>query len=297
MSLKRIRTFMMLVDYKNFSAVADVLSISQPAVSKQIKSLEEDLGVSLFDRNTVEPTEAGRLVYREGKKLLNGWEQLIEECRTLQGELTGLLRIGTSTVPSSYLLPAIVKQFRLRYPRIEYRIFVHDSEDILELLQNGKIDVAIIGSKPQAELFHSHPVAKDRMVIIGPLESEEIHGFGDLRGLPFIFRGERSGTWKAAELGLLKWNGKIEELNCVAQADSTDTVISLVEAGIGYSIVSDLAAKTAIENDRVTIVAELPVERNFYLTYLAVKQQHPAISALTQLVAGYAEEEHVESQP
>ncbi|WP_018133201.1 selenium metabolism-associated LysR family transcriptional regulator [Effusibacillus pohliae] len=283
MNLKRIRTFRMVVDHKNFSIVAELLGISQPAVSKQIKTLEEDLGVVLLHRDSVEPTEAGRIVYRKGKELLYAWDELVAECRAMQGELTGLLRIGTSTIPGSYLVPPLLREFRKRYPRMEVCLTVHDSEEVTGLLRDGRLDVGIVGKEPDDDPFESHVVAQDRMLLVGPIDSDEMDGFGDLKGKPFIFREEGSGTWHAAKEGLRKWGGSVDRLNCVAQVDSTEAVISLVEAGLGYSIVSSLAAQPATRHGRIKILAELPVVRSFYLTYLSSKRQNPAIAALVNL--------------
>ncbi|MFC4766685.1 selenium metabolism-associated LysR family transcriptional regulator [Effusibacillus consociatus] len=283
MNLKRIRTFMMVVEHKNFSTVADLLDISQPAVSKQIKTLEEDLGVMLLYRDAVEPTEAGRLVYKKGKELLDSWNELVDQCHGMQGELTGLMRIGTSTIPGSYLIPPILREFRNRYPRMEVRLSVHDSEEVLGLLRDGRLEVGIIGMEPRGEQFAGHVIARDKMLLIGPVDSEDVDGFGDIKGKPFIFRVEGSGTWQAAKEGLREWRGSVEELNCVAEVDSTEAVISMVEAGLGYSIVSDLAARPATRHGRIKILAELPGEREFYLAYLSSKRQNPAIAALVNL--------------
>lgn len=283
MNLKRIRTFLLVVIHRNFSTVAELLDISQPAVSKQIKTLEDELGVILLHRDTIEPTEAGRLVYRKGKELLHAWDQLADECQALQGEISGLLRIGTSTIPGSYLVPGLLREFRERYPRMEVRITVHDSEDVLRMLRDGLLEVGVVGKKPEDEQLIGHVVATDRLLLIGPTDSEEIDGFGDLKGLPFVFREEGSGTWQAVKESLQQWGGSVSELHNVAEVDSTEAVISLVEAGLGYSIVSDLAARPATRYGRIKVLAELPGTRNFYLTYPVSKQQHPAIIALVSL--------------
>lgn len=285
MNLKRIRTFLLVVEHKNFSIVAEMLDISQPAVSKQIKTLEDELGVVLVHRDSVEPTEAGRLVYRKGKELLAAWEQLADECHSLQGELSGVLRIGTSTIPGSYLVPAILRNFRERYPRVEVRLSVHDSDEVLGRLRDGFLDVGVLGKKPEGDHLAAHVVATDRMLLIGPVDSEEVDGFGDLKKLPFIFREEGSGTWQAAKEGLLKWGGSLHELHSVAEVDSTEAVVALVEAGFGYSFVSDLAAEPATRFGRVKVLAELPGTRDFYLAYPISKQNHPAITALVGLLA------------
>lgn len=285
MSLKRLKTFRLVVDQKSFSTVAEILGVSQPAVSKQIKSLEVDLGVILLNRETFETTEAGKLVYTKGKRLLQNWDDLVQECHSLQGQLSGLLRIGASTIPGSYLVPTLIKKFKQTFPQMDIRLFVHESEEILHLIHHGKLDIGIVGSKPSAELFTSHMITKDKLLLIGPIDSEELDERDvEIRDLPFIFRSDRSGTWQAAQQGLLEWSGvSTEDLKCVAKVHSTESVITLVEAGLGYSVVSNLAVKPATSQSRVRVIAELPVERNFFLTYLKSKEDHPAITEFVHI--------------
>lgn len=284
MNLKRIKTFMLVVDQKSFSSVADLLGVSQPAVSKQIKALEEDLKVTLLDRETFTITHAGKLVYEQGKELLEAWERLVQQCSALQGELTGLLQIGASTIPGSYLVPEMIKRFKQLFPHVELRLYVHESAEILECIEQGKLDIGIVGTMPSSPLMVSHLIAQDELLLIGPPDSEPIHVPAGIKELPFICRSERSGTWQAAKQGLKEWAGILtEDLTCVAKVDNTESVISMVESGLGYSIVSNLAGELATTQQRVKKIATLPVKRNFYLTYLKVKEQHPIIQEFMRL--------------
>jgi DNA-binding transcriptional LysR family regulator len=280
MNLKIIKTFMMVVDYKSFSAVATIQDISQPAVSKQVKSLEKELGVPLLHRETCEPTEAGRLVYHQGERFMASWEGLVEECRRYQGELTGVLHIGASSIPGTYFVPAILRKFIDVYPRMEVKLSVMESDEVLEHVKEGKFDVGFVGSQPKSDQLTSRMITKDKLFVIGPIDSEEIADIEEIKEHPFIFRSDRSGTWKAVEKGLNERGISAGELKCVAKVQNTESVISMVEAGLGFSIVSDIAAKKAVKHGRIKMLVELPVEREFFAVYLTSKQQNQILSTL-----------------
>lgn len=284
MNLKRIKTFKLLIEHKNFSVVANILNISQPAVSNQIKSLEEELGAILINRDTFEITETGRIVYQQGLQLLTKWEELVADCQALQQQLSGIIRIGASTIPGSYLVPTVLKKFRELFPRVEVNLYVNESEEIQRLLKNEKIDIAIIGALPRGDLFQSHMIAQDSIVLIGPADSDEVNGYGDIADKPFIFRGEQSGTWQAVEDGFKNWSkGKtLDQLHCVAKVHSTESVMNMVELGLGYSFVSHLAAQSMKQN-QIKVIAELPIKRSLYLTYLKSKTYHPIVKEMIHL--------------
>ncbi|WP_188624336.1 selenium metabolism-associated LysR family transcriptional regulator [Caldalkalibacillus thermarum] len=285
MNLKRVKTFMLAAEHKNFSTVAQILNISQPAVSKQIKKLEKELGVPLLNRDTLEPTEAGRIVLRHGETLLKGWQEIVEQCAALQGNMAGLIKIGASTIPGTYLLPPILQKFLDRFPQMEVQLAVHESTHVLELITNEKVDIGFVGISPADESLKQHVIAKDKLVIIGPDHGEEIEDFEDIKDSPFVFRSERSGTWRAADQGLRKWGYSVRDLKCVAKVEHTESVISMVQAGLGYSIVSNIAARAAVQAKRVKILAELPIEREFYAVYLPAKENNQAITHLVDLAS------------
>lgn len=286
MNLKRIKTFMMVVDYKSFSTVAHLLSISQPAVSKQIKTLEAELGINLIHRETAEPTEAGKIVYEKGKKFLYDWEILVEECRRLQGELTGVIRIGASTVPGTYIVPTLLRKFLNVHPSVDIQLGIYESGEIPELLKEGALDIGFVGSEPTSDEFISHIIKKDHFILIGPKESEDIDDLTSLKNLPFIFRSEKSGTWQGVERSLTSLGISTKDLNCIAKVKTTEAVISMVEADLGYSVVSSIAATQAMKQNRIKLIQQLPYERNFYLTYVHSKKIHPAIVSLVALSTG-----------
>ncbi|MFB4166001.1 LysR substrate-binding domain-containing protein [Alteribacillus sp. JSM 102045] len=242
------------------------------------------MGSTLLNRSSLEPTEAGRIVYRKGGKLLREWKLLEEECGVFQDNLTGLLRIGASTIPSTYIVPPLLKKFIGRNPQVEISLKVDNSEDILDLIQNDQLDIGIIGCQIENKELNHKLIAQDKLTLIGPNDSDEIEDFKDIRDLPFIFRSERSGTWQAVQKGLAEWGGSVNELHCLTTVHSTESVITMVEAGLGYSIVSHIAARNANEHKRIKTLIDLPVNRNFYCVYPSHKQKNLTILTMLDLI-------------
>lgn len=293
MNLKRVKTFIMTVEHKNFSHVAELLNISQPAVSKQIKALEEDLGTPLLYRDTLEPTEAGRILVRKGRKLLELWQEIYDQCQSLGGQLTGLIKIGASTIPGTYLLPPVLEKFWHQFPHVEIRVSIYESEQVLNMVLQDQIDLGFIGSQP-AEHDHLKRklIAKDKLVLIGPKGASPVTRFEEVKDEPFIFRSEQSGTWQAVERGLNRWGYSLKELRSVATVEHTESVIAMVEAGLGYSFVSHLAAQKAAQAERITILDELPLERPFYAVYLRSKAKRNVVNHMLHFVSAHFDQAH-----
>jgi DNA-binding transcriptional LysR family regulator len=286
MNLKRIKTFIMAVEHKNFSHVADLLNISQPAVSKQIKALEEDLGTPLLYRDTLEPTEAGRIVLSQGRKLLHLWQDIYDQCQALGDQLTGVIKIGASTIPGTYLLPPVLQRFWEQFPHVEVRVSIHESEQILNMVLQDQLDLGLIGSEPvQHEALNWHIIARDKLVLIGPKDAQNISCFEEVKDEPFIFRSDWSGTWQAAEKGLNHWGYSLKDLKSVAKVEHTESVIAMVEAGLGYSFVSDLAARKALESGRIKVLGQLPLDRNFYAVYQRSKAKNKVLTHMLHFVS------------
>lgn len=129
MNLKRLQTFVHILERRCFSEAASIMNLTQSGISRQMKTLEEEVGVQLLNRkNVVEMTPAGRLVYKRAKVLLDEWEQLMKECKAMKTELNGVLKIGASTIPGTHLLPNTSSCFKNNFLwlnlRFESRILV-----------------------------------------------------------------------------------------------------------------------------------------------------------------------------
>jgi DNA-binding transcriptional LysR family regulator len=293
MNLKKLEAFIMVVEKNSFSEAAAALKSSQPSVSLKIKSLEDELGFELLDRGAagIRPTPAGVLVYTAAKDIAKRWRMLEGELGEFQGTLTGTLTIGASTIPGTYLLPGWVKRFRSLFPKVDVKIEIGDSKKILEKLQNHQIDAAIIGMKVESRLLKSNPVATDSLVLVTPeghpLVQTESADFSQLQQYDFVLREEGSGTLKMMEHYLAEKGLSFEDLTVAVSIGSTESVIAAVEAGLGISFISRLAAMPAQRAGRIKIVDMFePYEREFYLVTHTDAENTPMIRQFSEIVNG-----------
>lgn len=291
MNLKKLEAFKLVVEKNSFSEAAAVLKSSQPSVSLKIKSLEDELGFELLDRRAagIRPTPAGMLVYTAAKDMLSRWRLLEDELGEFQGTLTGTLTIGASTIPGTYLLPGWVKKFRSLFPKVEVKIEIGDSKKVLDQLQNHQIDAGIIGMKVDSRLLNSEPIATDSLVLVTPEDHPLAHApsqdFTQIQQYDFVLREEGSGTRKMMEQFLAEKGLSFDDLKVAVSIGSTESVIAAVEAGLGISFISRLAAMPAAKAGRIRIIETFePYEREFYLVSQSDAESRPLIKQFTEIV-------------
>ena len=137
MDTRQLAAFCAVVERKSFSQAAERLGVTQPAVSQQIRALEKRLGRQLLDRSgrRVEPTEAGRRLYRSAQRMLSLEEHLLEDVAAVgEGELTGTLDLGASTGPAAIVIPTLLCEFQREHPGIKVSLTVADTHAVVELV-------------------------------------------------------------------------------------------------------------------------------------------------------------------
>jgi DNA-binding transcriptional LysR family regulator len=291
MNLNKLEAFIFVVEKGSFSEAAAALNSSQPAVSLKIKSLEEDIGLTLLDRGMsgIQPTIAGNLVYQAAIELTHRWRKLEDDLLGFQGTLTGHLKIGASTIPGTYLVPGLVRAFRDQFPKVEVSIEINDSQDTLKKLQNQQVDVAIVGMNPASTKLSSHLFTYDSLVLITPthhpLVDKSEPDFNQLQHHEFVVRENGSGTRKRMEEFLAGHGLEVSDLKIGLSIGSTEGVIAAVEAGLGISFISKLAALPAVKANRVQMVENIdPIQRSFYFTTLKDAENRPIIKEFTNLI-------------
>jgi DNA-binding transcriptional LysR family regulator len=287
MNLKKLEALAAVLEKKSFSDAAATLKTSQPAISLKIKSLEEELGLELLDRGQsgIQPTPAGTLVHQASKEILHRWRRLEDDLQTIQGTLTGTLTIGASTIPGTYLVPRWVKSFRTLFPNVDVTIQIGDSKKILSMLLDHQIDIGIVGLHQHSNKISFKQIASDSLVWIAGNEHSGDVDFSDLHTQDFILREEGSGTRKAMVDYLATHGYSLTQLSSSLSIGSTEGVIAAVEADLGISFVSKLAALPAAKANRVKLIEPVkPVDRNFYYTTLTEEGNRPIIKEFTNLL-------------
>ena len=272
----RLKVFRVVAAHMNFSRAAEELLLTQPAVTQQIKALEEEYGVPLFDRT------GGRIALSPGGKALLpfAWKlkEISDEARiavaNAAGTLAGQLAVGASQTIGQYLLPALLADFLRAHPRIVVSAISRNTNEILEALTGRRIDLALIEGPALRNDVHVESFMEDRMVLVVPASHEWAEQEIDtaaLKGSPLLMREFGSGSRRVVEQALADTGVARKELTVRMELDSTEGLMSAVEAGLGVAFVSQWAARNHLELGTVKLaqVRGLKMTRMFSIAWVA----------------------------
>lgn len=169
MDLKQLSNLIHVVELQSFSKAAAFLRIAQPALSRQVKALEDDLGVALLERHGwgVTPTAEGLILVDHARKLLRGLQEAREAVLALQAEPQGEVTIGVPTSVGAALVPELIQQFRRAYPKVSLRLVEAFSASVHEWLLGGRLDLAILYETRETAAIGAKPLLTEAMVVVG----------------------------------------------------------------------------------------------------------------------------------
>ncbi len=244
----------------SFSKAAQGLSISQPAVSIQVREMERTLGTPLFlrRRGDHQLTETGRIAFDYAQRLFALAEEMQQVLADLQGVRAGTLNLGASTTPGEYVLPALIGRFQQRFPGVEVALHISNSQRIVQQVQRREMDLAVVGSEVEDPELVVTPYVQDEIVVIAapshPLAKQRVVPMRALEGQPFVLREEGSATRRIAEAYLQEQGIRIKG---VVQVGSNEALKRTVAAGSALGLVSRHALGPELVASMLTI---LPVE-------------------------------------
>ncbi len=285
MDVRRLQAFAKVYDLRSFSRAGEEMMLSQPTISAHVMALEEELDTQLFDRlgRTVLPTQAGNVLYRYCVTIFSQLDHAKADILALSKRVAGDLLIGGSTIPAQYIIPRLVAGFLEKYPEVRIELLGGDTSEIIGQVLDGGIHVGIVGAPALQPELISRSILEDELVLIGaPRFVAAAAGDQDWRArltaLPWVMRESGSGTRLALEQALIRSGLDMRDLRTVLQVHSSVAVLQCVEAGLGVSVVSRMAAATYLE--RGTVV-QLPVDgltmrREFYVVYHGRRYMFPA---------------------
>ncbi len=291
MNLNFLRTFICVVEEGNYSRAANRLHLSQPAVSMQMQTLAEDLGVELFRRrgHRVELTEGGAILFDKAREVLRLWQKTVHQLEGLRLRLQGRLELGASTVPGDYLLPLRLCEFYRLHPDLEVRMQVAPSQEIVQQLAAGRLDLAVVGYKPEEAGLESEVLFRDELVaIVSPdhdLASRKFITVEDLLGNPFLQRIRGSATRQVLDNALEAKGINPSELKVVMELGSSRSLLEAAAQGLGLAVVSSLAAEDCFRQGRLVSkpVSGLDLRRDFWLV-LTSAPRSPALAAFIEFL-------------
>lgn len=270
MIFRQLESFMAVFEKGSVSGAAASLGISQPAVSKHIAKLEEELGVTLFKKGhrCSILTPEGEILYEYALRIRNSLSEVRQKIEETSEDVSGHISISASSIPGDFLLPEILVEFNSMYPGISVEVFISDSKGAVESLVNHETDLAVIGRERHMAGFDIHPFFHDELLLIvakgHPYSSRKRITVKDLEQLQLVGRTEGSGTRETLESHLGGTSLNLADIPL--KFGHVTAVINAVEHGGGAGVVSRLAVKGKDELV-VGIPFDPPILRSFYLMH------------------------------
>jgi DNA-binding transcriptional LysR family regulator len=245
MSDRRLKVFHTVAKLLSFTKAAEALHMTQPAVTFQVRQLEEYFNTRLFDRthNKVSLTPAGERVSEFAERIFDLYSEMENTVRDLTGEISGALTIGASTTIAEYMLPALLGEFKISYPDINLRLKVSNSEGIVSMVEHNVIDLGVVESPVSNKNLIVEVCHNDQLVVIAAPDHELAKRGGkvkasDIVKYPFVSREEGSGTRDVIMQYLVEEKINPNDLNFSLELGSPESIKGAVEAGMGITIIS-----------------------------------------------------------
>lgn len=245
MSDRRLKVFHAVAKLLSFTKAAEALHMTQPAVTFQVRQLEEYFNTRLFDRthNKVNLTPAGERVSEFAERIFDLYAEMENSVRDITGELSGALTIGASTTIAEYKLPALLGEFKNRYPEINLRLKVSNSEGIVSMVEHNVIDLGLVESPVSNKNLIVEVCHQDQLVVVAAPDHELVKRGTKVKAAeiieyPFVSREEGSGTRDVIMQYLINEGVNPAEMNYCLELGSPEALKGAVEAGMGITIIS-----------------------------------------------------------
>jgi LysR family transcriptional regulator, hydrogen peroxide-inducible genes activator len=247
MTLTQLNYILAVDRCRNFAQAAKECFVTQPTLSMQIQKLEDYLQIIIFDRSKtpVEPTPMGHKVLETAKKVLHGAQELEELSKSLRGEISGEFILSVIPTVAPYILPLFIQKFVDEYPKVELKIYEHQTEEIIKLLKEGKIDGGILATPLEIkEINEEHLFYEPFKVFFSPshelLKKKSIEE-KDL-ALDEAWLLKEGHCLRSQVLHLCQVNKSKNNRHLYFEAGSLETLVNMVKAGNGFTILPYLAS-------------------------------------------------------
>jgi LysR family transcriptional regulator, transcription activator of glutamate synthase operon len=282
MELRHLTYFIAVAQKLNFSRAAESLHVAQPAISQQIRALEEQLGVRLFDRmgKRIALTRAGEVLLPHAYGILAAVELAANEVREL-GELTrGNASLGAPPTVSTHMLPSRLTQFHSLFPGLEVSLREAGTESLLSAVAEGQLDLAIVASDGLPSVVERAPFLDEDYVlavsVMHPLSRQRTVRLADLAGEPFILF---PAGYRLREVTLAACRKAGFEPKVALDGGAMQSALEFVAAGLGVALVPELALTDA-PNIRRVVIEDQTLRRSLSLVWRTGHYLSPAARAL-----------------
>lgn len=282
-TFRQLSVFEAVARHLSFSRAAQEMHLSQPAVSMQIKQLEENVGTSLFEQlgKKVYLTEAGHELYHYSRSIAQQLSEAEEVLSELKGLKRGKLKISVAST-ANYFAPQLLATFSHRFPSVTVSLDVTNRQTLLIQLANNEMDIAIMGQPPDGLDLVAESFMENPLVVIAPithpLALEKNIPLARLHEEVFLMREEGSGTRIAMER---YFDAHQVKISTGMEMSSTEAIKQAVQARLGLGVVSLHSVELELEAKRLKIldVAGLPIRRHWYIVHRRDKRLSAAVQA------------------
>ncbi|MCB0882201.1 MAG: LysR family transcriptional regulator [Thermoleophilia bacterium] len=290
MDLRHLRTLRTIVEKGSFSHAADALEISQPAVSFQIRSLEDALGHRLLDRagRRVALTEAGEIAHRHARRMIAVEQELTRELEELGGDVAGPFVLGSSTGPGELVLPRILGRFAARHPRVTVSLVVTDTQSVCDRVLEDDLEMGVVGAQRPHRGLEFTPFMRDELVVIVPPSHawarRDAVDVAELADEPVLMQQEGSGVRAVLEDALHAAGVRDRDLRVAMELGLQQSVKAAVLDGLGITVISRLAVeREAADGSLVALpVRGRGMEREFWVVRRANRTLRRAARAFLE---------------
>ena len=294
MADRRLQVFHTVARLLSFTKAAESLHMTQPAVTFQVRQLEEYFNTRLFDRthNRISLTDAGMRVYENADQIFDLYAKMDNAVRDMTGEISGVLIIGASTTIAEYMLPSLLGDFKAKYPDVNVHLKVSNSDGIVSMVENNDIDQGVVEAPVLNKNLVVETCRNDRLVAIVPPQHELAGSQNvNLRQLlehAYIAREEGSGTREVIHEYLVNAGLKAGDIHVAMELGSPEAIKGAVEAGMGVSIASEVTIHKELQlGTLVALELDPPLERPFSFVHQKQKFRQRAMDELLDFARAY----------
>jgi len=284
-TLQQLRILKAVASEKSFTRAAEILYVSQPSLSKQIKMLENRLGIILLNRenSTISLTEAGRVFLQYSERILALCEESCRALNDVKNGDRGNLTVGASQTIGTYLMPRVLALFAQNYPQISIKVQVDSTRVIAKKVVNREIDIAVVGGDVPEELKKNLDIenfVEDELILIVPkshpfaLKKHKKINKDDLYHLNFITLNSTSTIRKFIDNILIQNNIETKQFNIIMQLNSIEGIKTAVSLGLGAAFISSSAIEKEIKLKTVEIITSENIRITRKLSIITNRQSY-----------------------
>lgn len=290
LTIRQLKVFEAVATHLSFTKAAEELYLSQPAVSMQIKQLEESVGLPLFEKlgKKIHLTEAGKELHHYGRSIFRQLDEMEEVLESLKGISRGRLEIAVASTVN-YFAPRALGVFSKLYPGVKLSLEVSNRQMLMRMLEQNEKDLVLMGKPPEGLDLEAEPFMDNPLVVIAPpdhpLASKKKLTLKQLADETFLMREPGSGTRLAMERFFEERGIEIKK---GMQMTRNEAIKQAVRSGLGLGVVSAHTVELEVETGRLVIlnVEGFPIERKWFVVHRRGKRLSPSAQAFRDFLLG-----------